>query len=270
MSPSPSLAELQRWMRWALTHPLGVSEATGGRTLAGLPGRFDAPATDALSAVAGDSAPGRTALERLAVYGGGYFQRLHGTLELEFPRLAKALGDESFRALVAAHLLRSPSTNPSLADLGEALAETLRSLSSGVDAPWLVDLARIERATAEVWLSDVPPMTPWTLSAGDDWEQVRFALAPGARHLRLTWDLGEWRPDEGTPARRESSLMVWRVEASTRVESVDSRSEAVLEALVGGMPLGPACALAGSLGMSAEELTGVFAHWTARGWLVTR
>jgi hypothetical protein len=257
-------------MRWALTHPLGVSAATAGRTLADLPGRFEAPAKDALSAVAGDSARGRTALDRLAVYGGGYFQRLHGTLELEFPRLAEALGVAAFRELAASHLLRCPPSHPSLADLGESLTETLRIHPASVEAPWLVDVARIERATAEVWLSDVSATPPWTLSAEDDWEQVRLSLASGARLLRLAWDVGEWKPEQGTPPRRESWLLIWRVDASTVMESLDSRPGAVLEALGHGMPLGSACALAGSLGMSAEEVTQAFAHWTACGWLFPR
>src|SRR5262245_15333224 len=104
--PSPSLADLQRWMRWALTHPLGVSRATAGERLAGFPPRFERPGTSALPWIAADTLPGRTALDRLAVYGNGYFARLHGTLQLEYPRLEAALGAGPFRELVAAHLLR--------------------------------------------------------------------------------------------------------------------------------------------------------------------
>ena len=40
MSASPSLAELQRWMRWALTHPLGVGRATAGEGSAVCPTVF--------------------------------------------------------------------------------------------------------------------------------------------------------------------------------------------------------------------------------------
>ena len=268
MSLSPSLAELQRWMRWALTHPLGVAQATGGGTLTGLPGRFDPPATAALPAVAGDSIGGRTALDRLSVYGSGYFHRLHGTLQLEFPRLATALSEDAFRALVASHLLRAPSTQPSLADLGEGLAETLRTHPSVVEAPWLVDLARVERAVAEVWLSSGAARTQWTHAPEANWEQVQLELDPGARHLRLAWDVGEWTPGQGPPPRRDGWLMVYRVDSNTMLESLEPRSGALLEALAGGIPLGPACALADSLGMSADEVARAFGHWTARGWLI--
>lgn len=112
MSVSPSLAELQRWMRWAVSHPLGIRSVLASVSSAGVPGRFTPPAVSALAAIAGDAMAGRTAIDRLAVYGGGYFSRLHGALDLECPRLAADLGQEEFRHLVAAHLLRHPSTSP--------------------------------------------------------------------------------------------------------------------------------------------------------------
>jgi Putative DNA-binding domain len=270
MSPSPSLADLQRWMRWALTHPLGVVGATGGERLVGLPERFEAPVSEALAAVASDSLPGRTAVDRLAVYGGGYFSRLHGTLQLEFPRLAAALGEAPFRALAASHLLRSPSSSPSLADLGEGLADTLRAEPAGREVPWLVDLARVERAAAEIWLSSAEPAAEWTLAMGDDWEPVRLALVPTARLARLGWDVNDWAPEEGNPPRRDGWSVLWRVEASTAAEWIDHRPGAVLEALASGTPLGAACDLAASLGMSTDEVAQAFGHWTGRGWLLQR
>lgn len=270
MSPSPSLAELQRWMRWALTHPLGVVAATGGARLAGLPERFVAPATGALAAVASDSVPGRTAVDRLTVYGSGYFSRLQGALRLEYPRLAAALGDGAFRALAASHLLRSPSSSPSLADRGEGLAETLRAEPASGEAPWLVDLAQLERAAAEVWLSDTASTPGRIPSVEDGWERLRLALVPEARQLRLGWDVTDWDPENGPPARRDAWLVMWRVEGSTEAEWVDPAPGAVLDALVAGASLGAACELAGSLGMSAGEVTQSFGHWTGRGWLIAR
>src|SRR6185369_14418069 len=106
MQRAPSLAELQRWLRWALTHPLGVHRAAAGEHLPGLPARFIEPDARALSFIAGDLG-GRDAAERLSVHGTGYFARLHGTLRLEYPRLAGALGEDEFRVLIAAHLLRA-------------------------------------------------------------------------------------------------------------------------------------------------------------------
>lgn len=264
---SPSLAELQRWMRWALTHPLGVLGAVAGASSAGLPARFAEPAGAGLAVIAADAAPGRTAVDRLSVYGGGYFTRLHGALALEFPRLAAALGDDGFRALVAEHLLRTPSTSPSLADLGEDLAGTLRSHPGAALAPWLVDLARLERAEAEVWLSDAEPAAPWT-DAAEDWSLVRLGLAPTARLVRVAWDVVDRDPVSAPPSARTGVVVVWRVEASIGVEWIDSAPGRLLEELARGLPLGDACAIAASLGLSAAEVTAAFARWSGRGWLV--
>ena len=268
MHPSPSLADLQHWMRWALTHPLGVARATAGEALSGLPPRFDAPERSALRWIAGDGLRGRTVLDRLAVYGSGYFSRLHGTLELEYPRLARALGEDGFRTLVAAHLLRMPSSSPSLADLGENLASTLRALPAASSAPWLVDLALVERAMAEVWLSGPGGPASAGIDPGEDAALVRLTLAPAARLLRLEWDMTAWEPGCGEPGRDPGWLVLWRVEASTAAERLGPASGAVLEAVANGRTLGEACEIADVLGLTPAEVTGAFGHWSARGWLV--
>lgn len=266
MSASPSLGDLQRWMRWALTHPLGVGRAIAGESSPGLPDRFLAPSPSALAAIAADPTPGRTALDRLSVHGDGYFSRLHGTLRLEYPRLAAALGEEDFGALIAAHLLPRPSTSPSLADLGEGLAETLRAHPASANAPWLVDLAAVERASAEVWLSDAAMGGAW-MDAEEDWSRLRLALAATARLVRVGWDVVDWAQDGAPPVPRAGVLVVWRVEASIGIEWLPPGPGRLLEELARGAPLAEACAVAEALRMSPEDVTAAFAHWGGRGWL---
>lgn len=268
MQPSPSLGELQRWMRWSLTHPLGPHRAAAGEHLPGLPARFVEPHTQALPSIPGDPVPGRDALDRLSVYATGYFSRLHGALQLEYPRVAAALGEDEFRLLVAAHLLRAPSRSASLADLGEDLVETLRSCPAGTHSPWLVDLAALERALAEVWLSESSESGAWTLGDEEDPGSIRLGLSRAVRLVSVVWDVTGWRSEEGQPSRRPGQLAVWRVEASTGVEWLDPHSGVVLEALVRGADLGELCELAGSVGMSPEAVETAFGHWVQRGWIV--
>jgi hypothetical protein len=268
MQSSPSLAELQRWMRWALTHPLGAHRATAGEHLPGLPLRFVEPGARALSSIAGEPVPGREALDRLSVYATGYFGRLHEALQLEYPRLAAALGDEEFRILVAAHLLRAPSRSASLADLGEDLAGTLRGHPSGRESPWLVDLAVLERALAEVWLSGPSGPGSWSIDGDEDPGSIRLALSVTVRLADVLWDVTGWRPEEGLPLPRSGCLAVWRMEASTHTEWLDPQPCAVLEALARGADLGELCELAGSLGMAAEDVGTAFGHWVERGWIL--
>ena len=268
MQSSPSLADLQRWMRWALTHPLGTHRATGGEQLPGLPQRFVEPDAPALPTIAGDPVPGRGAVERLSVYASGYFSRLHGTLELEYPRVAAALGTDEFRLLVAAHLLRAPSRSPSLADLGEDLAGTLRVHPAGKELPWLVDLAALERAIAEVWLSGQSRPGRWALEKDEDPGSISLALSPVVRLVSVSWDVTEWRPEVGLPSRRPGPLAVWRAEASTGVEWLEEAPGAVLASMGPGASVVELCERAGALGMSSDQVTRAFGHWAERGWIV--
>jgi len=267
MQRSPSLAELQRWLRWALTHPLGVHRAAAGEHLPRLPARFIEPDARALSFIAGDLG-GRDAAERLSVHGTGYFARLHGTLRLEYPRLAGALGEDEFRVLIAAHLLRAPSRGPSLADVGEDLVETLRLHPGGKERPWLVDLAALERALAEVWLSGPSGKGGPVLEDGEGLGSVALALSPGTRLVSVSWDVAEWRPERGLPSRRSGRLAVWRAGAGTGVEWLEDASGAVLASMSPGARLSELCELAGALGMSSEQVTRAFGHWAGRGWVV--
>jgi hypothetical protein len=267
MQSSPSLADLQRWMRWVLTHPLGANRATEGERLPGLPKRFVEPEGRVLASIAGDSVPGRGVADRLSVYASGYFSRLHQALELEYPRLAAALGPQEFRELVAAHLLRAPSCSPSLADLGEDLARTLRTCTAGARWPWLVDLAALERATAEVWLSGPCDPRGLSIEEGEDPGSLRLALSALARLVRMSWDVVDWRPEHAQPARRDGRLVVWRVEASTGVEWLDHAPGEVLDALSRGVHLGELCELAATLGMSSEHVGTAFGRWAERGWV---
>jgi len=267
MQSSPSLAELQRWMRWALTHPLGVHRAAAGEHLRALPARFVEPDARALSFVAGD-VPGRDAPERLSVYGTGYFARLHETLRLEYPRLAGALGEDEFRLLAAAHLLRAPSRSPSLADVGEDLVGTLRLHPVGRDSPWLVDLAGLERALAEVWLSGPSVPGGWALEKDEDPGSIRLALSAEVRLLSVSWDVVDWHPEQGPPPRRPSRFAVWRAGANTGVEWIEEAPGAVLASVGPGVTLAELCDRAGALGMSPEQVGTAFGHWAERGWVV--
>lgn len=264
MDRSPSLAELQRWTRWALTHPLGIDRALSRSPAAGLPDRFTEPAASAQGSLVGDDVSGRSARDRLAIHSGGYFSRLHETLGIEYPRLAAALGPETFRALVAAHLLRNPSSSASLADLGANLPATVAD--SGLGAPWCVDLARLERALGEVWLSDAAPVSALTPPPGGDWEQLRLDLSPALRLLRLDFDVADWEPGAPRPSPLMHSLVVWRAGGSTGVERLEPGPALLLQALADGRALGDACALAAASGVDAETVSGAFSEWAGRSW----
>ncbi len=133
-------------------------------------------------------------------------------------------------------------------------------------APWLVDLAAVERASAEVWLSDAGRVGEWS-DAEADWGELRFELAATARLVGVRWDVVDWAEDGAPPLPRVGVLVVWRAEASTCIEWLAPGPGQVLEELARGATLAGACAVAEALRMSAEDVTAAFAHWTGRGWL---
>jgi hypothetical protein len=133
--------------------------------------------------------------------------------------------------------------------------------------PWLVDLAALERATAEVWLSGPSERRSLSVEEGEDPGTLRLVLSALSRLLHMSWDVVDWQGGETVPVRRQGRLVVWRVEASTGLEWLDQAPGEVLDALSRGESLGELCELAATLGMSSEHVGTAFGHWAERGWV---
>ncbi|WP_414447602.1 putative DNA-binding domain-containing protein [Burkholderia sp. 22PA0099] len=147
MDDAMSMAAIQRWMQMATTHPGGLD--------AGLAQAAQHEGADIVAVIA---VPGGVdPLARLAVYADGYWLRLIGCLEAEYPALLRLLGPTLFRFFARAYLHRHPSRSPTLHALGAAFPAFLlgsqRRAGGGVARPvsqsFPLDLARLERAIAE-------------------------------------------------------------------------------------------------------------------------
>lgn len=142
------MAAIQRWMQMATTHPGGLDaglaqaarqEGAGIAAVIATPAGIDPHA-------------------RLAVYADGYWLRLIGCLEAEYPALLRLLGPTLFRFFARAYLHRHPSRSPTLHALGAAfpaflLGSQRRTGGGGAERPasqtFPLDLARLERTIAE-------------------------------------------------------------------------------------------------------------------------
>src|SRR5271166_1405449 len=81
---------------------------------------------------------------RIRVYSDAYYLRLRDVLSEDFPRVAALLNAEQFDQVVASYLEEFPSEQPSVRQLGRALAEFLRHRE---DIPKsLAELAELEWA----------------------------------------------------------------------------------------------------------------------------
>jgi hypothetical protein len=118
-----------------------------------------------------------------------------------------------------------------------------------------------------VWLSDAGTTSALILPTDGDWEQLRLALSPALRLLRLAWDVADWEPGTPPPAPRVHSLVVWRAGGSMGVERLDPGPASLLHALAEGRTLGEACGIADASGVDAETVSSAFSEWAGRGWL---
>ena len=159
---------------------------------------------------------------RVDIYANMYFYRILDALKEDFPATLAVLGDENFHNLVTGYLLEYPPTDPSITHSGSHLAEYLRDHPMRGRAPFVADLAKLERATVEVFLGpDAPALDPDALRAVaiEDWPTMKLKLHPSAQILSLDWRVSDllraveehrpWNP----PNQDAVKVLVWRTNA---------------------------------------------------------
>ncbi|MGA6974800.1 MAG: DNA-binding domain-containing protein, partial [Candidatus Binatus sp.] len=135
------LKSLQSLLYRLITAPSGVAEGLAAER------ELSARSLDAI--VLGDER--LSAADRVDIYANMYFYRLLDALKEDFPAALAVLGADNFHNLVTGYLLEYPPTEPSLYYCGRYLADYLRDHPLSESAPFIADLARLERATVEVF-----------------------------------------------------------------------------------------------------------------------
>ncbi len=210
----PSLAEFQRLM---------AADLLGGGVCA-------AALADGSSPI-----PAEAALDvhRATVFGG-----LSRALELTFPTVVRALGDDSFHAAATAFAARHPPTEAVLSGYGEGFPAFLRNLAIANDLPWLGDAARldlaIERASRA---ADGRRSTPLDRSAALETPaslqlvELDFAVD----ELRETLEAANACPDAAAPPEPlPVRLAIWRGEGGVRSVRLAAPAARFLAALLAG------------------------------------
>jgi len=146
----PALRDTEELFWKLISAPEGVSE--GLRQIDMKP--------EALARIIGGDAR-LDAVQRLDVYANMYFWRLLDILRGDYTAVVAAVGDDHFHNLVTDYLIACPSAHPSVRNVGERLAGYLKTHALGVERPWLVELARLERARVELF--DGPDGEPLAL-----------------------------------------------------------------------------------------------------------
>jgi hypothetical protein len=275
----PSLAELQRWMRWVITEPRGIGEALSRPwTLdPSLAQRYKEP--DRQLQVIEQAAPLSTH-DRLDVYANAYFYRLLESLAAHFVTVHRVLGEERFHDLVAHYLMRFPSNSPNIGDLGEAFPGFIQESPHSKSIPFLYELAMLERAIMEcLFTNHLPPLDVRSIptKSEEEWATARFVLDPAIRLLSVQWSVDQlWKYREQPeplelPAFRESSprhLLLYRDDNWVNVTVMDIDPWKALHMLRSGMSLGAVCdALSKQWNQGPESLPVMewFSSWVATG-----
>ncbi len=177
---------------------------------------------------------------RVDIYANMYFYRIRDALKEDFAATLAVLGDDNFHNLVTGYLLEYPPTEPSISDCGRYLADYLSDHPLREGAPFVADLAKLERAVVEVFVApDDAALNPDALRATppEDWPAMKLRIHPAAQILALEWRVSEvlraveedrpWKPAE----RGAVKVLVWRHNARVFYRHLERAEE---EATRGG------------------------------------
>jgi hypothetical protein len=273
MSASAPLRDLQRWMQSVIVHPGAVEEAVADpQTRAELP----AGGIDEVILPSARLEP----VERLQIYHAMYPLRMEEALASDYPALKHFLGDGAFMRLVEGYVQAHPSRSFTLNPLGRHLPEYLRTAPGVRRREFCHELARLERAMAEVFDAEESPALDEAAIAAvpaDAWEQARLRPIAAFRLLALRYPAGAYLDSthdderhEHPPIRRQDGwLAVYRRSYAVYRQDLGRAAHDVLADLASGRTVGEA--VAGALGRrgrarpQADDLFRWFRQWAAAG-----
>jgi hypothetical protein len=263
------LKELESLLYRLITAPSGVAEGLAAE-------RVSARGLDAI--VLGDDR--LSAEARVDIYANMYFYRIRDALKEDFPATLAVLGDDNFHNLVTGYLLEYPPTEPSISECGRYLAEYLRDHPLREGAPFVADLAKLERAIVEVFVGlDSDAVDPESLRATppEDWPAMKLRIHPAAQILALEWRVSEilraveedrpWKPAD----RGAVKVLVWRRNACVFYRDLEHAEEDALEAASRGATFAEICDVVAVVADDQDPvaaLNRMLARWLADGLLI--
>jgi hypothetical protein len=264
------LKELQSLLYRLITAPSGVAE--------GLAAERDLGAGGLDAIVLGDDR--LSAEARVDIYANMYFYRIRDALKEDFPATLAVLGDDNFHNLVTGYLLEYPPTEPSISDCGRYLADYLRDHPLRRGAPFVVDLAKLERVVVEVFHgSDEAALEPDMLRATppEDWPAMKLRIHPAAQIFALEWRVSEllraveearqWKPAE----RGAIKVLVWRRNARVFYRDLEHAEADALDAASRGATFAEICDVVAANADGQDPVAAMnrlLARWLSDGILV--
>ena len=265
------LRKLQSLLYRLITAPSGVAEGVAAERELGSGGLG--------AIVLGDDR--LSAEARVDIYANMYFYRLLDALKEDFPATLAVLGGDNFHNIVTGYLLEYPPTEPSLFYCGRHLAAWLRDHPIRDGAPFIADLAALERAVAEVFHGpDAVALEPDSLRAiaPADWPAMKLGIHPSAQILALDWRVSEllraveerrpWKPAQPGAVK----VLVWRRKARVFHRDLERAEADALEAASRGVTFAEICDLVAANAGDQDPVAAMnrlLARWLLDG-LLTR
>ena len=191
---------------------------------------------------------GEESPRRFAVYRNNVAVALTDALRANFPATCRIVGEEFFRVMARAFALREPPDTPMLFDYGAGFPDFIDRFEPAGSAPYLADVARIERAWTEAYHApEADALDPAALSRipRDRAAGLRFTLHPSVRIVRSRFPaLTIWRMNvaDGVPAPVDleaggEDALIARPEADVEVRTIPAGGVAFMTALADGLNL---------------------------------
>ena len=170
---TPTLIEIQVWMKDILTNPKGVEEALSESNQ-----WIDIITSDESSNVS-----------RLDIYAEAYYARILEAFAIDFPITSFVLGEDQFAKLVAEYLKLHPSTENNLNNISKSIVLFINTYSK---SSAIQDIVTMERLAIESFYSPIEPsFDPQSLSALEEseWMKIKFNLNASLKLISSSWPL---------------------------------------------------------------------------------
>ncbi len=195
----------------------------------------------------GKETAGIVASGDLGIYARMYASRLHDTLADDDPKVRAALGQDAFAAMVRHYLRVHRPRSYTLRDAGLEIPEFLGH--SG--APWIAELAALERARIEVFDGvDATPLAQAAVAALDlDLPDLWLQWVPATVVVPLAWASDDvWSAiEDGAPAfdpsRASRTVLVWRRDVAVLHRTLDPDEAELAPRLATGVRFADVCEL---------------------------
>ena len=129
----------------------------------------------------------KAAVKRYNVYRNNVTVSLINALAAAFPATLRITGLDFFRAMARFYVRAIPPTSPLLFNYGRDFPDFIERYEYAQSVPWLVDVARIERAWLDAYhAADVQPLMPQELAAvpSDQLSNIVLQSHPATRVIR--------------------------------------------------------------------------------------